>query len=215
MSRPVSRELSDAQRKLLSAVGRLEARREPAFVMDVVKALRLSGESSVTPTLDRMSRNGFITIKGGGRGRSRVVYLTSRGRLEAALGGLPLLGSIPAGPLSEAITQAETVLDERELLPWRQGDFALRVKGDSMVGDGIIEDDKVLLRPNVAVENGEIAAVLIGGNYEATLKRVFFTAMNRRITLRARNLEYRDIQVEADDVRIAGVFRGLIRDRGR
>ena len=97
MSRPPSTHLSDAQRKLLRAVGRLETRGDPAFVMDVVKALRLRGESSVTRTLNRMERNGFITLKGGGRGRSRVVCLTSRGRVEATLGGVPLLGSIPFG----------------------------------------------------------------------------------------------------------------------
>ena len=89
MSRPISTRLSDAQRRLLRAVGRLETCGDPAFVMDVVKALRLRGESSVTRTLNRMERNGFITLKGGGRGRSRVVCLTSRGRLEAALGGVP------------------------------------------------------------------------------------------------------------------------------
>jgi repressor LexA len=215
MSRPISTRLSDAQRKLLQAVGRLETRGDPAFVMDVVEALRLRGESSVTPTLNRMQRNGFITLKGGGRGRSRVVCLTSRGRQEAALGGVPLLGSIPAGPLEEAIAQADTVLDERELLPCRPGDFALQVKGDSMVGDGILEGDKVLLRPDVTVGNGEIAAVLIGTDYEATLKRVFFTATTRKITLRASNPRYPDMQVKADDIKIAGVFRGLVRNHSQ
>lgn len=215
MSRPISTRLSDAQRRLLRAVGRLETRGDPAFVMDVVKALQLRGESSVTRTLNRMERNGFITLKGGGRGRSRVVCLTSRGRLEAALGGLPLLGSISAGPLEEAIAQADTVLDERELLPCRPGDFALRVKGDSMVGDGIFEGDKVLLRPDVTVENGEIAAVLIGTDYEATLKRVFFSATSRKVTLRASNPRYPDSQVRANDVKIAGVFRGLVREHSR
>jgi repressor LexA len=214
MSRPLSTRITDAQRKLLRAVGRLEARGNPAFVMDVVKMLRLRGESSVTRTLHRMERNGFITLKGGGRGRSRIVRLTPRGRLEASLGGVPLLGTIPAGPLEEAIAQAETVLDERELLPCRPGDFALRVKGDSMVGDGILEGDKVLLRPDVTVENGEIAAVLVGADYEATLKRVFFTA-TRKVTLRASNPRYPDKQVEADEVRIAGVFRGLAREHSR
>ena len=215
MSRPPSTHLSDAQRKLLRAVGRLETRGDPAFVMDVVKALRLRGESSVTRTLNRMERNGFITLKGGGRGRSRVVCLTSRGRVEATLGGVPLLGSIPAGPLKEAIAQAATFLDERELLPCRPGDFALRVKGDSMVGDGILEDDKVLLRPDVRVENGEIAAVLVGSDYEATLKRVFFTAATREVTLRASNPRYPDMRVTADEVKIAGVFRGLVRERSQ
>jgi repressor LexA len=215
MSRPLSTRLSEAQRKLLRAVGRLEMHGDPAFVMDVVKALRLRGESSVTRTLNRMERNGFVKLKGGGRGRSRVVCLTSRGRAEAALGGVPLLGSIPAGPLEEAIAQAAIFLDERELLSCRPGDFLLRVRGDSMVGDGIFEDDKVLLRPEVTVQNGEIAAVLIGSEYEATLKRVFFATTTREVTLRASNPRYPDTQVRADEVKIAGVFRGLVREHSR
>jgi repressor LexA len=215
MSRPLSTRLSDAQRKLLSAVGRLEARGDPAFVMDIAKSLRLRGESSITRTLNRMERNGFVKLKGGGRGRSRVVCLTTRGRVEAGLGGVPLLGWIPAGPLKEAIAQTETFLDERELLACRPGDFALRVKGDSMIGDGILEDDKVLLRPDVTVENGEIAAVLVGTDNEATLKRIFFSTKNREVILRASNPRYPDMRVAADEVKIAGVFRGLFRERSR
>jgi SOS-response transcriptional repressor LexA len=84
-----------------------------------------------------------------------------------------------------------------------------------MVGDGIFEGDKVFLRPDVTVENGEIAAVLIGTDYEATLKRVFLTTTSRKVTLRASNPRYPDSQVKADDVKIAGVFRGLVREHSR
>lgn len=204
-----------SQRKLLRVVGNLEMRAEPAFVMDLVKALRLKGESSITRTLQRMERNGFISLKGGGRGRSRLVQLTQRGRLEASVGGVPLLGTIPAGPLEEAVAHADVVLDERELLPVRPGDFALKIKGDSMVGDGIFDGDKVLLRPNVRVENGEIAAVLVGDDHEATLKRIYFDESTGKVTLRAGNSRYPDKQVRFDEVKFAGVFRGLARGSTR
>lgn len=74
-----------------------------AFVSDLVNALDLSRESSLAATLRRMERNGFIALKGGGRGRSRVARLAPRGKLAAGIGGIPLLGTIPAGPLEEAI----------------------------------------------------------------------------------------------------------------
>lgn len=190
-----------------------EARREPAFVPDLVQALKLASESSLTPTLRVMERNGFIAVQGGGaKGRSRLVRLTAKGRHALALGGLPLLGSIPAGPLSEALADPEAVLEESELLPHRAGDFLLRVKGDSMIGDGILDGDKVLLRPNVDFHPGEIAAVMVGADYEATLKRIF--PQGAQVILRASNPAYHDITADAREVKIAGVFRGLIRNAG-
>jgi repressor LexA len=215
MPRPTSTALTEPQRKVLRAVARFESQGEPAFLMEVVGALKLKGESSLAPTLKRMERNGFLVLRGGGQGRSRLVRLTARGRMEAALGGLPLLGMIPAGPLEEAIAQSEAVLDERELLPFKAGDFLLRVRGDSMIGDGILEGDKVLLRPNVQVMHGEIAAVLVGDAHEATLKRVLLNEKAGTVTLRASNPRFHDVTVAAQDLKVAGVFRGLIRDGTR
>jgi repressor LexA len=215
MPRPLQNFLSAAQRRLILAIAGLENRGEPAFVMEVVNALRLKGESSVVPTLRRIERKGFINIKGGGRGRSRIVHLTQRGRFAAAVGGIPVLGTIPAGPLEEAVAQTDVLLDERQLLPVKPGDFALQVKGDSMVGDGILEGDKVLLRPNVQAENGEIAAVIVGDDHEATLKRVFFNERHGKVVLRASNPRYADRHLNPRSIRIAGVFRGLVRDARR
>ena len=84
-------------------------------------------------------------------------------------------------------------------------------EGDSMIGDGILEGDKVLLRPNVQAQNGEIAAVIVGDDHEATLKRIFFDEQRSKIVLRASNPRYPARQVSPRSVRIAGVFRGLIR----
>jgi len=214
MPRRLENFLSAAQR-LIFAIAEFENRGEPAFVMDLVKALRLKGESSVVPTLRRMERKGFVKIKGGGRGRSRILHLTQRGRFAAAVGGIPVLGTIPAGPLEEAVAQTDVLLDERKLLPVKPGDFALQVKGDSMVGDGILDGDRVLLRPNVQVENGEIAAIIVGDDHEATLKRVFFNERRGKIVLRASNPRYSDRHLNPRSIRIAGVFRGLVRDAGR
>jgi repressor LexA len=121
---------------------------------------------------------------------------------------LPLLGRIPAGPLSEALESPE-YLSPAELLPHRSGDFLLKVCGDSMTGDGILDGDLVLLRPGIPVPHGAIAAVCVGDEREATLKRVF--PEGPLIRLRAAHPAYRDIVVPADSVTVAGVFRGLVR----
>jgi len=129
----------------------------------LVEALGYQAESSVTPTLKIMERDGLIEIHGGGRQRAyRFLSLTSKARQMLGVGGLPILGRIPAGPLQEALTEPEGFLESSSLLPHRPGDFLLRVTGDSMTGDGIRDGDLVLLRPGEEVRKGEIAAAYIG-----------------------------------------------------
>ncbi len=227
MSRPLSFSLSKAQRRVLEALVSLETKGEPGFVSTLVNALGLKAESSLTHTLQRMERGGFLLLAGGGgRGRQRLVQLSAKGRLQvnASSSGpgllLPLLGRIPAGPLEEAIQQESQAVSVSELLRAKPGDFLLEVKGDSMTGDGIFEGDKVLLRPQVQLESGEIAAVLIGTDHEATLKHVHLLPGTKaapdspqagEVLLRASNPAHPDRRLPAEDVRIAGVFRGLIR----
>jgi repressor LexA len=248
MVRPRLSTLSAAHRRILQVVLEREQRRQPNFVSDLVEQLGLRHESSLAPTLQRMARLGVLEIQGGGaRGRQRLILSTEKGRQfllspdstptpapanlvslpalgpSAAARPLPLLGKIPAGPLEEALSAepAESVTVE-ELLRTHSGDFLLRVKGDSMIGDGILEGDLVLLRPSVEVHAGEIAAVLTtaDSHWEATLKRIFWRgpggksvppAHATEVLLRASNPAYPDLLFPADSIQIAGVFRGLVR----
>jgi repressor LexA len=212
MGRRLTSDLTPAHRRVLDALGRLSEGHGYSTITDLVQALHLAGDTSLNATLKIMERNGFVDIHGGGkRGRRRTVCLTSRGKQSLGLGGLPLIGNIPAGPLAEVLDQCDTVIDSAELLPHRPGDFLLVVNGDSMTGDGILPNDKVLLRPHVPVRDREIAAVHIGDEYLATLKHVCFGRGRGKVTLRASNPKYEDIIVPAEDLKIAGVFRGLIR----
>lgn len=81
---------------------------------------------------------------------------------------VPLLGTIACG---EPILAAENIEDNVEIPEHIHADFALRCKGDSMINARIHDGDIVYIRQQPAVNNGEIAAVLIGD--EATLKRVY------------------------------------------
>jgi repressor LexA len=202
--------LTPTHERIARAILNLERRHEPAFVSDLVRNLGYAAESSLTATLHLMERKGFLLLQGGGaRGRSRVARLTTQGRMAIGAGGIPLLGFIPAGPLTEALQQADDFVEPEELFPYRDGDFLLRVKGDSMIGDGILDGDKVLLRPGVEARQGEIAAVLVGESYESTLKHIYVD--KETVILRASNPKYPDFSVPAESVSIAGVFRGLIR----
>ena len=210
--------LPQRQQELLDQIAEDARAGRTPVIAELIASMGLARESSLTNLLTPLQRKGLIAIEGGVRGRSRIITLTSRGKMVAGF-GLPVLGCIPAGPLREAIEEAEEWVDTAHaLLPHRAGDFLLRVEGDSMIGDGILPGDKVLLRPGIEVRSGEIAAVQITGSDGfddggvcATLKHVHLDEAAQSITLRASNPRYADREVEAARVSIAGVYRGLVR----
>jgi repressor LexA len=118
---------------------------------------------------------------------------------------LPLVGSIAAGLPIEAIEDRE-VLDLEEMFVSPHGNFVLRVRGDSMIGDSIADGDYVICEKRDTVRNGETVVALIDGE-EATLKR--FHRTSRGIRLEAANPEYEPII--AKDVDIQGVVVGVLR----
>lgn len=113
---------------------------------------------------------------------------------------VPLIGAIACGEPITAIQNREGDIDAPEDM---NCDFALRCKGDSMIGAGIHDGDMVYLHIQPEVENGEIAAVRIGE--EATLKRVYLH--QDYIELRPENPAYESIirrKEEMNDVKIEG-----------
>jgi repressor LexA len=213
MARPQSQHLTSSQERVARVLADFAQEERPALVPDLVKELKLAGESSLTPTLQKMQRSGFIEVQRAGvQGRSRIIALTAKGRALLGIGGLPLLGSIPAGALSEAVAQADEMLEPAQLLRNKPEDFLLRVRGDSMIGEGIFDGDLVLLRPHVPVPHGAIAAVCVGDDREGTLKRVFYEG--ETVRLQAANPAFQDVVVPAERVSFAGLLKGLIRHVG-
>lgn len=181
--------------------------------------LGLAGESSLAKMLVALEAQHYIVKQGGGAERRQRFYtLTPKG--EVALPGgllsrrLPVLGAIPAGLLALAVQECAEFVDVGDSLRAQPGDFFLRVAGESMLGAGILPRDLVLLRPGIQVNDGDIAAVQLQGDdgvYAATLKHLHFQARRQTVRLRAANPAYEDMIVPAQDVTIAGVYRGLIR----
>lgn len=113
---------------------------------------------------------------------------------------VPLLGEIACG---EPILAIENIMDFVTVPSSIHADMALVCKGDSMINARIFDGDVVYIRQQEDVENGEIAAVLIGD--EATLKRVYKS--DSKIVLSAANPNYSDmvyINGDAANVRIIG-----------
>lgn len=119
----------------------------------------------------------------------------------------PLVGDIACG---EPITAEQNVTDYVDVPEDIHCDFCLKCHGDSMVDAGIRDGDIVYIRIQPSVEDGEIAAVRIGG--EATLKRVYYDGTS--ITLVPANAAYRPKTysgTELDDIQIEGKAVGFTR----
>lgn len=117
----------------------------------------------------------------------------------------PLIGDIACG---QPITAEQNVADYVDVPETVHCDFCLRCHGDSMVDAGIQDNDVVYIRVQPQVEDGEIAAVRIGG--EATLKRVYYDGQS--LTLMPANSSYRPKTYsgpELENIRIEGKAVGF------
>lgn len=117
---------------------------------------------------------------------------------------IPLLGAIQAGKPIEAVRTSETLEVPRDMMA--KNVFALRVKGDSMIEDAIMEGDFVVVEPCQSPKNGDIVVALINKD-EVTLKR--FYREKDHIRLQPANKNYKPIRVKK--VVIQGKVRGVIR----
>lgn len=188
------RRLTELQAKILGALEKQVAEEDVNFK-------RLSDTFSIFPNalrehLDAIERKGHIEIKRKGRGRNPTVRLFTA--------GVPVVGHIAAGPLSEALELPEGYLK----LPSHPDRFSLRVKGDSMA-DIILDGDVVLLkkRPH---KSGEICAVRVDRS-DATLKYLDLYVNPEMVLLRPHNPAYPTAEVEAERVVVDGILSGLLR----
>lgn len=117
---------------------------------------------------------------------------------------IPLMGTIRAGKPIEAVRTSETLEIPRDMMS--QNVFALKVKGDSMIDDAIMEGDFVIVEPCQTPKNGDIVVALINKD-EVTLKR--FYREKDHIRLQPANRNYQPIRVKK--VMIQGRVRGVIR----
>lgn len=153
---------------------------------------------SLRQHLEALHRKGFLVFESRGRGQS------PRLELPLCATGVPVLGRIPAGPLSEAFSEAEGYLP----LGNATEHFALRVSGQSMA-DLIQDGDIVLFRKGQPERNGQICAVRVGES-DVTLKYLDI-GEGGTVTLRPHNSSYDLVQVDAAEVVIEGVYLGLVR----
>lgn len=204
----MSQELTDRQAEILSFIEHFCADQGyPPTVREIASFFRFKGVRAAHKHLTALVRKGFVRRR---RGQPRAIeVLSRRGKGQR---GVPVLGTIPAGPLNLA---CEEPIDGREgveaedIFPNGRALFMLKVQGESMVGAHIADGDYAVIQVQDTAENGDIVAVRVGD--EATLKR--FYREGDTIRLQPENPDMAAIVVteEDEDLVIMGKVRHIIR----
>jgi repressor LexA len=137
---------------------------------------------------------------------SRAIELLPQ-RAPAAACELPLLGRVAAGRPIEALESADTIAVP-ETFVRRQNTFVLRVVGTSMVDDGILDGDYIVVEERPAADNGETVVATLNG--EATVKR-FYREKQGKVRLQPANDGMQPIIARERDVTIRGVVVAVMR----
>lgn len=169
---------------------------------EIGRNFSLGSLATVHKHLQNLERKGHIRRL---PNRSRALEVTPRGGEGAAV-QVPLLGRVAAGTPLEPVEVPESVTLPEEMLG-RGETFALRVQGDSMVDDGILDGDVVVVESRSNVENGATVVALVRG--EATLKRFF--RERGRVKLVPANERLAPIVAPAEDVEVRGEVVALLR----
>jgi len=122
---------------------------------------------------------------------------------------IPLLGRVAAGAPIESMTTGETLAVPDALLPRRGPNYALKVRGESMIDEHIMDGDFVVVHGKQAADNGEMVIALVNGS-EATVKR-YYREQGGWIRLQPANPGMQAMRFQERDVLIQGVVVGVIR----
>ncbi len=195
-------ELTRRQREVLDSIlrGVEDEGRFPSF-RDIAAQLRLASPATVFQHLVALETKSYLYR----RGHRWMLHPEARRDR-----GLPIVGRVAAGAPLTAIEQIEGYLNP-ESLGLRQGRFGVRVVGESMSGEGILEGDHVIVDPEQRVANGDLVVAYLGEEQEVTIKR--FYRRQWGVELRPANARYKPIRITQGDVhfRLGGKVIALTR----
>ena len=164
-------------------------------VREIGAAVGLNSTASVSYQLKRLQEQGLLSAPGN-KGIKRAIATTARA------GQIPVVGVVTAGMPILAFENLEGTM------AW-EGDptcFALRVRGESMINAGILDGDKVVVRPQQTADNGQIVVARIGD--EATVKRL--SRKNGQIWLLPENPAFDPI--DGTEAELVGIVKAVVRE---
>jgi repressor LexA len=168
----------------------------------------LSSLATVHKHLTNLEHKGVIARKWN---LSRAIELTPPQPVSQAI-ALPLLGRVAAGVPIEAVEVEDTLSVPAEFVRRPHQTFALQVKGRSMMDEGILDGDFIIVEQQPMAESGETVVAVVNG--EATVKK-FHRERGGRIRLQPANSEMKPLYVREKDLEVRGVVVAVLRKYGK
>ncbi len=199
-------DLTKRQKEIFDFIGKYATKYGyPPTVREIGKAVGLHSSSTVHAHLANLEKIGLLR-RDPTKPRA-IELLVDKAKRVVRPAGLPLVGQVAAGSPILAEENIEDYLEVPDVIGGEDGDYILRVRGDSMIGAGILENDFVVVRPIETADDGEIVVAMIGE--EATVKS--FYKERDQVRLEPANDAYEPIR--SADVqllgRVVGVFRSV------
>jgi len=211
-------ELSYKPKRIMEFIyGFWDSKGYPPTIRDIAHGCSISSTSVVKYNLDILEKKGYIRCHSD---IARGIELIERSAYNKHEYRIPVIGQIAAGkpiPVPELDnwnnwSYQETIMVTTDLTRGRHAIYALKVKGWSMV-DALVSDGDIVLMEYVnTVENGEVAAIWLKEEREATLKK--FYAENGRIRLQPANNKMKPIYVKPENIEVQGRVITVIRQFG-
>jgi repressor LexA len=198
------KDLTKRQREIFDYISRyLNRHGYPPTVREIGKAVGLHSSSTVHAHLSKLESLGVLK-RDPAKPRALEV-LVERAKRAVKPSGLPLVGQVAAGAPILAEENIEDYLDVPDMIGGEDGDYILRIRGESMKDAGILEGDFVVVRPSERARNGEIVVALIGD--EATVKRFFKEKDHVRLEPENKSMK----AIRSRDARLLGRVVGVFR----
>ena len=183
----------------------------PPSIPEIQREFSFKSPNAVQDHLEALERKGYISRHAHkARGIEILVHTASNENNRNNALQIPIVGEISAGrPILAQENVEGTIVIDKSIIKNSNGNFALRVKGDSMINAGILDGDYVIVSQQPDAEQGDIIVALIED--EATIKR--FYKEGNRIRLQPENDTMEPIIIKTDEnqVRIIGKIKGVIR----
>jgi repressor LexA len=199
-------DLTKRQKEIFDFIRRYASRYGyPPTVREIGKAVGLHSSSTVHAHLANLEKVGLLR-RDPTKPRA-IELLVDRAKRAVRGPGLPVIGHVAAGEPVLAEENIEEYVQLPSAIGGEQGDYILRVKGDSMQDAGILEGDYVVVSAADDADNGEIVVALLED--EATVKR--FYREKDRVRLQPANKAYKPIRTRDASVlgRVIGVYRSI------
>jgi repressor LexA len=177
----------------------------PPTIAEIGVEFGISSTNGVNDHLIALEKKGYITRNSKARG-IHVTDKAAAGLYESRVGVVPLLGRVAAGSPNLAEENVEDFVPVSADMA-RRARYCLRVHGDSMIEDGILDGDIVIVEDRKELKQGDVVVALVGD--EATVKH--FHPRGELIELRPANQSMTPLLVPAAEVQIQGVVVGLQR----